>query len=313
VNIRRTASALAAAGLAIGTSAGLVSLGAVAANAATSSAKAASATSSYVCSGSLKSPGTLAGTYSTVLVRGVCLVNSGPAVVTGHVVIAPRGSLIAAYGRNDLTGKGSSNLTIGGSVILGFRSTLIAGCMAASFSCLDDPAPGHPTLASSTRISGNVNAYSALGIVVHNSTLSGNVTQTGGGGGRNCTPTGIFKMVGAPAYTDYENSTIGGKLNVKGLRSCWYGTIRDELRGVVRLSGNKFADPDAMEVVSNRIYRNIFCTRNLPAPQFGDSGGMTNRVHGHGAGQCSFRVRVPNPAPDGPLQYLTERWPFPRR
>lgn len=302
MNIRRTASALAAAGLAIGASAGLVSLGAVAASAATSSG-------SYVCSGTVRSPGTLAGTYSSVLVRGVCLVNAGPAVVRGHVTVAPRGSLIAAYARNDQTGRGSSNLTIGGSVTVGYRGTLVLGCMAGTFNCLDDPAPNHPTLGSATRISGNVTAYRALGIVVHGSTIGGNVWQTGGGGGMTCTPTGIFKSFGSPAYTDYENSTIGGKLTVRGLRSCWYGTIRDVLRGVIRLAGNKFADPDAMEVVTNRIYRNIFCTRNVPAPQFGDAGGMTNRVRGHGAGQCSFRVRQPNPAPDGPLRYLTMRWP----
>ena len=80
MNIRRTGPALLAAGLAIGTSAGLVSLSAATAGAATSSAR-------YVCSGTAKSPGLLAGTYSSVVVRGVCAVNGGPAVVTGHVTI----------------------------------------------------------------------------------------------------------------------------------------------------------------------------------------------------------------------------------
>src|SRR5437764_634769 len=44
-----------------------------------------------VCTGTLKTPGVLAGTYaSNVMVTGVCGVNAGPTVVDGNLFVAPR-------------------------------------------------------------------------------------------------------------------------------------------------------------------------------------------------------------------------------
>ena len=264
----------------------------------------------YVCSGTARSPGVLAGNFARVLVRGRCVVNAGPAYVRGPLTIAPHGTLVAAFALNDTTGRGSSNLRVGGDLTVLRGAALIMGCAAAHFPCLDDPDQASPTLGSTSSVGGSLLAHGALGVVVHNSTIGTSVIQTGGGGGRNCTPKGVFKQTGSPVYSDYEDTFIGRNLLVAGLRSCWFGTIRDTVRGSVLLFGNKLADPDAMEVISNRITRNFRCYGNRPAPQFGDSGGMSNRVGGRAKGQCGFRVFQPNPAPSGPLQRISIRFPL---
>ena len=55
-------------------------------------------------------------------------------------------------------------------------------------------------------------------------------------------------------------------------------------------------DPDAMEVMSNAVGRNLSCFANLPAVQFGDGGGAPNVVGGFGLGECAFNVTPLNPA-----------------
>lgn len=270
----------------------------------------------HVCSGTARSPGVLAGNFARVLVRGRCVVNAGPAYVQGLLTIAPHGTLVAAFALNDTTGRGNSNLRVGGDLTVKRGAALIMGCAAAHFPCLDDPDQASPTLSSTSSVGGSLYAYGALGVVVHDSTIGTSVIQTGGGGGRNCTPKGIFKQNGSPVYTDYEDTFIGRNLLVTGLRSCWYGTLRDTIRGSVLLAGNKLADPDAMEVLTNRVTGNFRCYRNSPAPQFGDSGGRSNRVRGQASGQCGFGVFQPNPAPagtspGGPLQRISVHVPFP--
>src|SRR5580658_8242364 len=74
---------------------------------------ASQAVSPQVCSGTLKSPGVLAGTYpSGVIVRGVCDVNAGLATVDGNITVEPGASLLAAFGLDDLTQQGSSSLVV---------------------------------------------------------------------------------------------------------------------------------------------------------------------------------------------------------
>ena len=144
-------------------------------------------------------------------------------------------------------------------------------------------------------------------MVVHLSTIGGSVQQIGGGGGRTCTPSGIFAQFKSPVYSDYEDSSIGAGLLVANLRSCWFGAPRNHVSGSVLVAGNKLADPDAMEVVSNHVPAATTCLGNSPAVQFGDSHGTPNLVRGTAAGQCGFGVRKPNPAPNGPLQHISVR------
>jgi hypothetical protein len=289
VRTRRLLSGLVAPLLVLGGAGLLAGTGAVSA--------AAAGIPRFTCSGTIKSPGVLAGTYSDVVVRGLCEVNAGAANVQRDLVITPGGALLAAFARNDRTHHGDSNLTVGGSLTVLRGGTLIMGCEAAHFACIDDPNQKDPTLASTSAVTGNLIAKNALGVVVHASSIGGSVIQVGGGGGRNCASTGIFAAFKSPVYSDYEDNSIGGTLAIEGLRSCWLGALRDDIRTGAIVRGNKMADPDAMEVVSNTVRGILQCFRNSPAVQYGDSGGTPNVVRGQAAGQCGFDVLKPNPAP----------------
>ncbi len=265
----------------------------------------------YTCSGTAKAPGTLAGSHYQVVIRGVCAVNGGRARVRRNLTITSGGALLAVFGLNHLTHHGSSSLTVGGNLILQRGASLAMGCdreydhafgqSSANFACVDDPHPNRPTLSSHDIVYGSLIARDPLGIVVHNSTIHGNVTETGGGGGLNCKPTGVFKLFKSPVYSDYEHTKIGGSLTVTGLRSCWFGAINDHVHGSLTASRNLMADPDAMEVVTNTIRRNFTCRGNRPAIQFGDSDGNSNRVGHRATGQCGFSVILPSPAPEAHL------------
>ena len=78
-------------------------------------------------------------------------------------------------------------------------------------------------------VRGNVVAHQALGVIIHNTTVYGNVVESGGGPGVNCDvpTTGIFALFGSPPYSDYEDTTVHGDVSVSGLNSCWLGLARD--------------------------------------------------------------------------------------
>ena len=244
-----------------------------------------------------------AGTYSSVMVSGTCNISAGKVVVTGDVTVpAGANSLLASYAL------ASSGLTVNGNVNVATGGTLILGCKASDSPCFDDPTPMTPTLNSPATVQGSINATSPLGMVVTNSTIGGDASQSGGGGGvagegPGCfTPPfpGIFNTFpggGSPVYSDYEDNTIGGNLRVTGLNSCWLGSFRNQIAGSATFSGNKLGDPDGNEFLTNQIAGNLLCTGNTPAAQFGDSGGMTNTVGGFATGECAFGVLAPNPAP----------------
>ncbi len=160
-------------------------------------ASASSAAPRFTCPGNAKQPGVLAGTYSDVVVRGVCVVNSGPAYVQRDLVVAPGATLLAAFARARTTRGGSSNLTVGGSLTVLRGGTLILGCEAAHFACIDDPNQKNPTLDSSSSVGGNLIARHALGVVVHASTIGTNVVERGGGGGQ-LHPEGNLRRVQIP-------------------------------------------------------------------------------------------------------------------
>ena len=258
------------------------------------------------CTGTSGSPGTLAGgTYSSVAVTGVCGVSAGQVMVTGDVSVSSTGALLAAFATNG-GGAGTSGLTVGGNVTVASGGTLILGCEASAFPCIDDPNQTSPTLNSPDTVTGSVMATDPLGVIVHDSTIGGDATQSGGGGGVNCTPVGIFITFQSPAYSDYEDNSIGGNLRITGLGSCWLGGLRNKVGGSATYAGNVLADPDASEILTNHIAGNLLCTGNSPVIHFGDSGGQPNVVGGFGTGECAFGVTQPNPpahppAPAGPL------------
>jgi hypothetical protein len=257
------------------------------------------------CAGSLK-----AGIYRHgLIVSGVCKVNAGAVRVIGLVTVKPGSALIAGYGMN------GSKLRVDGDIVVGRSATLVLGCNTTSFTCVDDAGanatPPHPTLSSHDRVTGSVTSTKALGVIVHNTEIDGNVIQTGGGGGdgpKVCTsppaawPLGAF---GVPVYSDYEDNTIAGDVSVKNLRTCWLGLGRDRVGKSMSIVGNKLADPDGIEILSNHIHGNLACRRNgHPSPEppgtmpVWDSNELSmtnaiyprrldrNHVHGKRFGQC---------------------------
>jgi hypothetical protein len=262
----------------------------------TAAAAGASAPST-TCTNNGANPGSLpAGTYSSVLVSGACAVNAGAVIVAGNVTVQPGATLLAAYANNS-TGPGTSSLTVTGNITVGAGSTVLLGCEAAHFACIDDPNQANPTLSGAEAVGGSILATGALGVIVHNTTIGGDVIQSGGGGGVNCTPSGPFAQFMSPVYSDYEDISVGGNLSVTGLGSCWLGILRVQVGGSVTMSNNTMADPDANEVLSNTVAGNAICQANSPANQYGDSAGSANVVTGFAVGQCGFSALVPNPAP----------------
>jgi hypothetical protein len=249
------------------------------------------------CANNDASPGSLAaGTYSSVVVSGACAVDAGLVTVTGNVTVQPGATLLAAYA-NSTSGPGPSRLTVVGNVIAGSGSTVLLGCEGAHFACIDDPNQANPTLSGSETV-GGISAAGSLGILVHNTTVTGDVIQSGGGGGVNCTPSGPFAQFMSPVYSDYEDVSVGGNISVTGLGSCWLGILRVQVGGSLTMSNNVMADPDANEVLTNHVAGNVICQGNNPANQYGDSAGSANVVTGSAVGMCSFATLAPNPAPE---------------
>ena len=265
----------------------------------TLAASAAGAVTTQSCSGTLTSPGVLTGTYpGNVIVKGFCEVNAGQAVVAGNLTIAPGGGVVAAFAVNDKTHKGFSSLTVKKNVVAGRGATLVLGCEPNFFTCVDDKSN---TLQSRGTIGGSLLASQPLGVLVHNSTISGVVVENGGGGGTSCKPAGIFKLFKSPPYSDYEDNILNDSVSVSQVHSCWLGLLRNTVMGTLTFSSNKMGDPDANEVLHNYVNRSLTCQGNVPAVQYGDSGSSPNAVKGRASGQCSFSRRAPNPAPNGPL------------
>ena len=230
------------------------------------------------------------------MISGVCEVNAGQVTVTGDVTVQSGDALIAAFA-NNASGPGTSGITVDGNIDVDSGATLLLGCEALHFPCVDDPNQNAPTLNSADTVQGSIEATGALGVVVHNSTIGADAVETGGGGGPSCTPSGIFSVFQSPPYSDYEDNTIGGNLRVTGLDSCWFGALRNHIGGSDTFADITMTDPDAMENLANQIAGNLLCSGNSPAIEYGDSGSSPNVVGGFATGQCAFAVTQPNPAP----------------
>jgi hypothetical protein len=217
-----------------------------------------------------------AGTYSSVTVAGPCSVDSGSVTVTGNLVVAPGGALIAAFGGSDLT--------VAGNLSVGSNGVLILGCEPFAFTCFNDPDQVNGgTLSAAGTVGQNLTADGALAVLVHNTAVAGNAVVDGGGGGVNCDPV----LLGiSPAYATFEDVSIGRNASISGWRSCWLGFFRNTVAGNVNFSDNIVADPDGNEVATNIIGGTLNCSGNNPAAQVGDSGGAPNTVGRKATGEC---------------------------
>jgi hypothetical protein len=234
---------------------------------------------SYTCNG-----GSIpAGTYSSLVVNGPCQVDAGNVRVTGNVAILNGKALYAADGSADAS---TSNLIVTGNVSVGTNAVLVLGCAPETFPCFNDQGDP-PTFSTAHWIGGTLSATNALAVIVHSSTIRGNLAINGGGGGLNNPQVVLF---GAPAYATVEDSTIGGNLSIIGWQSCWLGMFRNNVGGNTAFNNNRTADPDGNEMTDNVIAGNLACSGNTPAPQVGDSGGGPNQVTGTTSGQCPVPV-----------------------
>ena len=235
---------------------------------------ASAATGDAACSGG----SIAAGTYQSLTVTGFCSADAGPVTVTKNLTVASGAALLAAFGGSDVN--------VAGNVTVGSQAILVLGCEPEAFPCLNDPDQTVGTLSTNDHVGGNLTANGALMVLAHNNTIGGNVTQSGGGGGVNCS-TFPLGQDGPPAYSTYEDNTIGRNASVTGLGTCWLGFIRNAVTRNVNFNSNVTFDPDGNEVVTNSVGSNLNCSGNSPAPQVGDSAGSPNTAGGKATGQCA--------------------------
>jgi len=283
---------------------GAVIGGALAAGPVTA-AGAAVTTGTATCSGTPTAPGVLTGTHGAVVVKGACEVNAGAAVVNGDLTLSAGSALLAVFALNDQTGTGTSSLTVKGNVLVRSGATLLMGCNPANFPCLDDPDQSNPTLSMHATVGQDLRSNQPLGVIVHNFTVGGDVIQTGGGGGVNCRPQGVFKLFQSPVYSTYEVGSVGGDVRISSVHSCWMGVVETQVGNTMVMYRNKLADPDAVEILSNNIKGNLICRGNSMAWDNGDTGPNLfprqpepNTVGRNRKGQCV--LSSPNTKTDKP-------------
>jgi hypothetical protein len=274
--------------------------------ASAASAAPANGGGAYTCTGG----NVAAGTYTSVLITGVCYMPAGTIVVRGNLTVAPGALLDAGATPGDPASSPvvTATVQIRGNVFVGNGAVLVLGCSPN----LLDICPSALTFDS---IGGNLIASDALANVVHGTSIGGNVSVVGGGGGAvgGAASGGCFAP-GAPVpapwtedaalasqvpqYTDFEDNSIGGNFSMTGVQTCWLGALRDFVGGSINIAGDITSDPDGMEIDNNLTGGNLTCLNNDPAVQFGDSGAAPNLVRGFGIGECGFGVVLPNPAPE---------------
>ncbi len=269
----------------------------------------------YNCTGGNVSPGT----YASMIITGVCYMPAGTVIVRGDLTVAP-GALLDAVTPGDPAGPGAllpATVLVGGNVSVGHGAVLFLGC-SPNISC--------PMAVTYDRIGGSLTATGALGVVIHSTSIGGDLSMLGGGGGvvggtatgacdgnpaaNPPVPAPVPSLWAAdpslangegpgmplPVYSDFEDNVIGGNLTVVGLQSCWLGGLRNQVGGNANFSANVMGDPDALEMGNNLVDGNLTCLANMPAVQFGDGGSAPNVVGGFGLGECGFKVKILNPA-----------------
>ena len=139
-------------------------------------------------------------------------------------------------------------------------------------------------------------ANAPLAVVIHSTTIAGDLQQTGGGGDFSCKvpKSGPFAALKSPVFSTYEDDTVLGNVSVSKINTCWLGLGRLQVTGNVSILGNKLGDSDAIEVLSNTIQMNLVCRHN--SPHLWDSVETTghlfprqlerNTVDGTRSGQC---------------------------
>jgi hypothetical protein len=233
----------------------------------TATASATGLASSTCAGGSIAS-----GTYRSLTITGLCLVDSGKVVVERDVTVAPGGGLEAVFSGSNLIVERNLDIEAGGLLALGCSPLL------GDFVCMNNPAGSTHHV-----IDGNIVATGAVLMIVHNDKIVGNVNQTGGGGGLTCNP--LFPN-GPPPYTDYNGDKIGGSVTVSGLHTCWDGFLGNTVWGSVRWNNNTTVIPDGNLMGTNTVHEDLNCFNNSPLPHLSDITPLPNTVFDIARGQC---------------------------
>jgi hypothetical protein len=239
---------------------------ALAASILVAGAAPAAAAERTTCSG-----GSIAGgTYESLTVTGSCVIDSGDVRVRHDVTVTSTGTLDGMHAGSTLTVRHDLVVRQGGSALLGCNS--------------DDGCGG----TVSDRIMGKVRSTGAMFLVLHNDTIRGNVSVSGGSAAYDCS---------AFAFTDFAFDRIGGNVRITGLRTCWDGLAHNSIDGNVNFDNNVtlIVEPppvgaDGNELGDNNIEGNLSCFGNSPTPHLSDAVPAPNRVDGKTRGQCVGEV-----------------------
>ena len=233
----------------------------------------------------------LAGTHHNLTVRGNAYVADGATLtVTGNLRLAP-GSCLDAFSLG--------TVHVGHNVLVSHGATLALGCAPGA----NGPPPIAPCYFQTTNdtVGGSIIAYGPQTMYLTAVTVGHNVISIGGGPGT--AAVGVSFPV--------KNMNIHGNLVLAGWHGGWIGALRNHVDGDMVIAGNagsrigESGVPDSTEIVTNTIAGKLACYANVPAAQFGDSGGSPNIVGGFAVGQCGFGVLKPNPTPNGPLEHIS--------
>jgi hypothetical protein len=216
------------------------------------------------------------GVYRSLTIAGFCTADGGSITVQRNLVLNAGSTLIAAYS--------GSNVNVGRDLLVRSGADLILGCAPGS----DITCFGDAEFSSSDSVGNNLVGTGALAVIVHHTTIWGEVAQTGGGGAGSCD---AMFVDGPPPFTTYEGSWIGHGLTVAGLNTCWDGINDTHVGGTVNWNSNKTTIPDGNLVGHNTIGGNLNCFNNKPAPHLSDFPPFApNVVGGVARGQCASLV-----------------------
>ncbi len=213
-----------------------------------------------------------AGTYTTLTIAGFCSIDGGNVSVKRQLVLQPGAGLNGLFA--------GSTLTVGDNVLVGSNAVLFLGCDPVELPCLND---GSAT--QSDTVADSVVSSDAAAVVVHDSTIGGNVGVNGGGAGFACAP--LFPG-GPPDYTNFALDTIGGSVTVRHLKTCWAGFNGNKVNGSVTWNDNQGSPitGDSNLVDANSIGGSLTCFDNNPTPHLSDFAPTLNTVGGLARGQC---------------------------
>lgn len=228
------------------------------------------------CSG-----GTVAsGTYHNLIISGIC-------TIPDHATVTVNGNL-ALTRASTLNAMTASTVTIRGNVLVAPEATLSLGC---SFALTQPPFPGGPVFCpvgvSHDVVWGSILANRPHTLKIDGITIHRNLVSVGGGTAVTGPTASTCEEHPAPLNFPVKDNTINGDVLISGWQGCWLGYIRNVQGGSAIIAGNRTADADSTEIVTNTITGSLICLANSPAPQIGDSMGLANTVSGHKIGQCA--------------------------